>query len=115
MNQSAQHAAAPAPTSGIPPFYQHGAFDDLDAALYNIERLAGALRGIGSLLRPETISADEQLNMTLRSDAAAVFEFFGEVLKEYRESAVCAHNTLQHEAARASGVAVNCRAQGGAA
>jgi len=88
-----------------------GAFDDLDTALYNIERLADALRGIGNLLQPEHTPANEQLNMARRSDASAVFEFFGEVLKEYRENAVCAHSILQREAEHAS----CCRAQGGAA
>jgi len=100
-----------APIHTQPPFYQHVAFNDLDTALYNIERLADALRGIGSLLQPEHTHGDEQLNMAHRSDASAVFEFFGGVLKEYRENAVCAHSALRREAERAS----CCRAQGGAA
>lgn len=102
------------PIHAQPPFYQHVAFNDLDTALYNIERLADALRGISSLLQVENTIADEQLNMAHRSDASAVFEFFGEVLKGYREVAVCAHNNLQREAKRASCDVVNCRAHGGA-
>jgi hypothetical protein len=87
------------PTSGIPPLHKHGAFDDLDAALENIYRLTNALRGIGNLLQPEF--ADEQLNMARRSDASAVFEFFSEALREYREIAAEASQTLQCEAERA--------------
>lgn len=104
-----------APIHTQPPLHQHGAFDDLDAALYNIERLADALRGIGNLLQPEHTRGYEQLNMAHRSDASVVFEFFGGVLKEYREIAVRAHNTLQREAERASCDVVNCRAHGGVA
>lgn len=93
------------------------ALNELDAALYNISRLADALRGIGSLLQPEHTGADEQLNMARRSDASAVFAFFGEVLAGYREDAVSAHEALQRETRRASGVAFKCkcRADGGAA
>jgi hypothetical protein len=90
------------PASDIPPLHKHGAFDDLDAALYNIHRLSNALRGIGNLLHPESNSADEQLNMARRSDASAVFEFFGEALNEYREIAVGASYILLREAERVS-------------
>jgi len=100
-----------APISSTSPLHQRSALDDLDSALYQISRLADALSGIGHLLQPEHGRADEQLNLAHRSGASAVFEFFGEVLNEYRDKAVCAHNTLQQEAEHAS----RCHAQGGAA
>lgn len=85
---------------GIPPLHQHGAFDDLDAALWNIQRLSNALLGISKLLQPEGANYDEQLNMVRRSEASAVFDFFGEVLNDYRGIADDASNTLRHEAER---------------
>jgi hypothetical protein len=100
MTQTIQGASAPA----LPPVQATtGALEDLDAALYKIDRLADVLSGIGNLLHPEYNRADEQLNMARRSDASAVFMFFGEVLKEYTEIGVLAHNTLQREDERKGG------------
>jgi len=93
MNQS---PTAPAP--GVRQFHQHGAFADLDAALYRIRLAADALMGIGNLLHPEKADADEQLNMAMRHDASAIFAFFGEVLGECGEIAAEARETLQQEA-----------------
>lgn len=85
------------PASGIPPLHQHGAFFDLDAALDRIRLAADALDGIGILLMPEHTRADDQLNMALRSQAAAIFVFFGEVLSESRENAAEALHYLQRD------------------
>jgi len=88
----------PAPAQGIP-LHQHGAFDDLAVSLDRISKMAGALKGIGSLMMPEHSAANEQLNMAFRTDAAAIFEFFADVLGESREIAAEAADRL-HYAAR---------------
>lgn len=85
------------PVKGIP-LHEHGAFDDLAASLDRIYLMAGALKGIGSLMRPEHTAANEQLNMAFRADAAAVFEFFADVLSESREIASEAADRLHYEA-----------------
>lgn len=90
------------PVSGIPPLHQHGAFDDLDAALWNIQRLSNALRGIGNLLQSKGDAENFQLNMARCTDASDVLGFFGEVLTEYREIAVGASERLRREAKRVS-------------
>ncbi|BBE51187.1 hypothetical protein OYT1_ch1641 [Ferriphaselus amnicola] len=82
---------------GIPPLHKHGAFDDIDEALNRIRLAASALSGLGSLLEPEHTRADEQLNMALRSQASAVFEFFGLILTENREIAVEAVSRLHFD------------------
>lgn len=97
-----QTHAAPAP--GVP-LHKHGEFHDLEAALNSIDLLSRALCGIGNLLQPESEHADEQLNLAWRSDASAVFEFFGKSLDEYREIAEQARETLQREAAVKGGAA----------
>lgn len=64
----------------VPP-PNHGAFDDLYNRLQFIKVAGEALRGIASMMRPEYLAADEPLNETRRSDAAAIFRFFGEALE----------------------------------
>lgn len=70
-------AAAPAR-----PLHQHGAFLDLAAAVRLLALGADALKGIGVMMQPDSDAGNEQLNMARRGDASAIFEFFGEVLKE---------------------------------
>lgn len=70
-------AAAPAR-----PLHQHGAFLDLAAAVRLLSLGADALKGIGAMMQPDSEAGNEQLNMARRGDASAIFEFFGEVLKE---------------------------------
>lgn len=85
------------PVKGIP-LHQHGAFDDLAVSLRLINLAANALKGIGKLMQPEHTAADEQLNLTMRSEAASVFEFFGEALAEPCSNAGAAADRLHYEA-----------------
>lgn len=62
-------------------FHAHGAFDDIEAAASFIELGIDAIEGIGFMLQPEMADADEQMNFTRRSNASAVFRFFGEAMK----------------------------------
>lgn len=87
----------PTPSTGIP-LHEHGAFDDIAVSLRGISLAANALRGIGTLMQPEHTRADEQLNMARRSHAAAVFEFFGEVIMEHYDILNEATDRVYHEA-----------------
>jgi hypothetical protein len=80
-DERAQHIADIRRTSFAVPPATHGAFDDLYGRLQFIKLAGEALRGIASMMRPEYLSADEPLNETRRSDAAAIFRFFGEALE----------------------------------
>lgn len=64
------------------PLHKHGAFSDLYASTSLLSLGADALKGIGAMMRPETMDGDEQLNQALRSEISAIFEFFGEVLRK---------------------------------
>ena len=72
---------APAAAPAVP-LHQHGAFNDIEAAASFLDLGIDALQGIGVMLHPEMAAADEQMNFTRRSDASAVFRFFGEAMKE---------------------------------
>jgi len=72
-------ASSPAPAT---PWHEHGAFDDIDGARWRIDLARDALAGIGSMLQPYGKAGDEQLNMANRGDAAAVFMFFAEAMRE---------------------------------
>lgn len=87
----------PAPVSGTP-LHQHGAFDDLAVSLRLLSLAAEALKGIGKLMQPHQLSTDEQLNCVMRSEAASVFEFFGEALAEPCSIAGEAADRLHYEA-----------------
>lgn len=71
---------APAPIAT--PLHKHGAFDDMGAAINLLALGADALKGIGAMMQPSTYAGDEDLHQTRRSDMAAIFQFFGEVLRE---------------------------------
>lgn len=73
------HTQAPVPTMSR--IDEHGRYRDLTAAVDFLGRGARALEGIGNLMRPELREGDEQLTLCRRSEAAAVFEFFGEAMK----------------------------------
>ena len=88
---------APQATEKAPvPLHKHGAFDDLTAHLEFIQLGIAALKGIGAMLQPET--HDQQLNAAHSSDAAAVFEFFGEALKGSANEAYDAKERLEQAA-----------------
>jgi hypothetical protein len=97
-----QQQTAPAPANL--PLHDHGAFRVIDASLNRIRLMADALHGLGNLMQPETNGADEQLNMTRRSDVSAIFEFFGDVLSESREIVAEAADTLQYKAEHVCGI-----------
>lgn len=63
------------------PLHDHGAFNDIEAAASFIELGIDAIEGIGVMLQPDMSSVDEQMNFTRRSNASAVFRFFGEAMK----------------------------------
>ena len=84
--RTAEAEAAAAPAFAVPP-RRYGAFDDLYARLQFIQFAADALKGLASLMQPMHSSGDEQLNLALRSEATAVFRFFGEALKDPAEEA----------------------------
>ncbi|MBK5915345.1 hypothetical protein CCR84_13625 [Rhodocyclus purpureus] len=57
--------------------------DELEQMQRNLELVvlaSDALAGIGAMLFPEGNAADEQMNMTRRSEASAVFTFLGKAL-----------------------------------
>lgn len=70
------------PKPATRPLHQHGAFYDLAAAVRLLALGADALKGIGAMMQPDSDAGNEQLNMARRGEASAIFEFFGEVLKE---------------------------------
>jgi hypothetical protein len=82
------------PVSGIP-LQKHPQFIELEDTLWQIHLAARALKGLGSLLTPQHIVADETLDMTKRSDAAAVFQFFGDTLLPQVESALNAREAVE--------------------
>ncbi len=54
---------------------------EMDADINFLVLGADALQGIGAMMQPEMDRYDEQLNVTRRSDMAAIFRFFGEALR----------------------------------
>ncbi len=76
-------------------WHEHGAFDDLYAAQWQISRARDALAGIAALLQPDSRGGDEQLNMAHRSDASAVFAFFAEAMQAPLEVVDSAANRLK--------------------
>lgn len=74
MNEAMAEAATP--------WHEHGAFGDIEGARWQIARARDALAGIAAMLEPATEAYDEQMNMAHRSDAAAVFAFFAEAMRE---------------------------------
>lgn len=78
---TAADTPTPNPAPAIP-WCEHGAFCEIDGARWQIVRARDALAGIAAMLQPETDAYDEQMNMTRRSDAAAVFAFFAEAMCE---------------------------------
>lgn len=76
----------------------HGAFKDLYSTTRLLDLGADALKGIAAMMLPGTIAADEQMCHTNRSDLYAIFQFFGEVLKEPAQQAGEAIERLQRAA-----------------
>lgn len=83
------------------PKTRNGAFDDIDAAATLINLGTDALKGIGAMMEPEYLNEDGQMNLAHRSDASAVFRFFGEVLKEPLQTITNAAFRLEQETKRA--------------
>jgi hypothetical protein len=53
-----------------------------EVALALINDAQAAFVAIGDMMQPETEKGDEQLNLLRRSQAAAIFRFFGNSLEE---------------------------------
>lgn len=77
-----------------PPLHEHGAFEDIYAYQSRVCHAAAALEGIGKMMRPE-INSGHQMNMACIGDAAPIFEFFGDVLREFAEEISYAGERLQ--------------------
>lgn len=69
--------------------------NDLRDSLSTINHAIDALKGIGNLMSPSLIVADEYLNMATRSDASSIFCFFSEVLLEPIGTAMNAEDQLR--------------------
>lgn len=82
QGDATMEATTDQPKPATSPLHEHGAFLDLAAAIRLLALGAEALNGIGTMMRPDSEAANEQLNMARRGEASAIFEFFGEVLKE---------------------------------
>jgi len=82
------------------PLHDHGAFNDIDAAASFIELGIEAIEGIGVMLQPDMSSGDEQMTLTRRSNASAVFRFFGEAMKssirDINDASFRLSNDLRH-------------------
>jgi hypothetical protein len=64
------------------PLHEHGAFNDLNASTKIVIMGANALKGIGSMMFPESDDANEEVK-TRRMELSEIFSFFGEVLFEH--------------------------------
>lgn len=84
----------PTPALGIP-LQKHPQFIELEDTLWRIHLAASALKGLGSLLTPQHLVADEMLDGSKRSDAAAVFQFFGNTLLPEAEAALNAREAVE--------------------
>lgn len=73
----------------------HPQFTQLDDTLWRIRLASHALRGVGNLLQPQRLVADELLDHVKRSEVAHVLEFFGEVLCAEVDTALGAHDMLE--------------------
>ena len=71
--------SSPAPAR---PWNKHGAFDDMEAARWQIERARDALAGLAALMQPDIQAGNAQLNMARRGDVFAVLDFFAEAMRE---------------------------------
>lgn len=102
LNQSFREAKA----RGYWPYavHEHGAFDDISAALDFLSMGADALKGIGAMMQPELEVHDEQLNQARRSDLSAIFKFFGEALREPAKTAYDAKERLMQDLEGMKGV-----------
>ena len=63
-------------------WHKHGAFDDMEAARWQIERARDALAGLAALMQPDIQAGNAQLNMARRGDVFAVLDFFAEAMRE---------------------------------
>jgi hypothetical protein len=64
-----------------------GELDDIEAASRFLLLGANAIAALGNLNQPNRICADEELNLVRRSELAALFNFFGEALRDAGERA----------------------------
>lgn len=94
--EQAKKAPQPAPAPARP-WHEHNAFEAMEDARFKVSRARDALAGIAAMLQPATSHGDEQMNMTHRSDAAAVFEYFAENMREPLETLDIAANMLQSD------------------
>jgi len=62
-----------------------GIIEDCYGCQGAIWRAGAALQGIAAMMRPETSLSDHQMNLATSSEASAVFEFFGEILRAEAE------------------------------
>lgn len=86
-NENMKPSTDEQPQAAAIPLHRHGAFNEMEGAIRLLSLGADALKGIGVMMRPETAAGDEQLNQARRSEISAIFEFFGEVLREPAEIA----------------------------
>lgn len=92
VEQAKAQQPAPAPAR---PWHEHSAFVSMEDARFKVSRARDALAGIAALLQPCMEEGDEELSMARRSDAAAVFEYFAETMREPLETLDSAANLLQ--------------------
>lgn len=71
---------------------------NLNASLVLIEDARLAFIAIGDMLQPEGKGMDEQLNLVYRSQAAAIFRFFGSALEGPVRAAVDSTDRLEFAA-----------------
>lgn len=69
----------------------------LELAIRLIEDAKNALSGIGAMMEHE-FGEDEQLNLVCRSQAAAIFNFFGSALEEPLRVVNAGKDALEREA-----------------
>lgn len=102
MTETAAHTASdskpvmPASCRGTP-WHEHNAFWAIEEAQSKISLARDALAGISAMLHPEVNHFDEQMNMTRRSDASAVFGFFAEAMREPLETLDSAASMLKSD------------------
>ena len=87
----AEPARPAAPVEPIAPamikMCMHYRSSELGSAVSFLQLAAEAMNSIGNMMQPENSTADEQMNFAHRSDAAAVFRFFGAALRGPAEDA----------------------------
>lgn len=93
----------PAAPIASAPLCHHEAYQEMEKAIRELTLGIDALKGIGVMMQPESQHGNEQLTSTRRGDISAIFEFFGEALRQRVDSANDAAQSLEFVAAIKNG------------